>query len=200
MKQEHNIKFITKILSSHGFKTKTLKNCTQVSLDEQGIKDSLIDIFLIDNKLETKEVRDNLNLDDQESKDSFYFGCRGKKNFYFTKIRAPIKQIENLQNNKTIDKTIDSLKCVDSKMFRKSLDDLGLSRSGPARLSLTRIYRAGTDLLELTVTVAEEAERLSKTDEVETINILRNTTHTPFITVMAQLLWEAITLNRLKSQ
>jgi len=85
-------------------------------------------------------------------------------------------------------------------MFRKSLDNLGLSRSGLVRMALTRIYRAGTDPLELTITIAEEAERISNTDEVEAINILRNTSNASFITDMAQLLWETIALYRLKAQ
>ena len=85
-------------------------------------------------------------------------------------------------------------------MFRKSLDNLGLSMSGLVRMALTRIYRAGTDPLELTITIAEEAERISNTDEVEAINILRNTSNASFITDMAQLLWETIALYRLKAQ
>lgn len=59
------------------------------------------------------------------------------------------------------EKALELLEDVDSKMFRKALDDLGLARSSLLRVSLTRIFRAAVDPEELRTAVKEEAERVA---------------------------------------
>lgn len=199
MGKKPNIKAIKKTLNLHGFTTEKIENFLRIKINTQGAEKSL-DFFILDPRMDPQQAHNELKLNGQAPEPSCFFGCRGKKHFYFAKIKAPLKQAETSQNNELIEKTIANLKTVDSKMFRKSLDNLGLSRSGLVRMALTRIYRAGTDPLELTITIAEEAERISNTDEVEAINILRNTSNASFITDMAQLLWETIALYRLKAQ
>jgi len=199
MGKKPNIKALKKSLNSHGFTAERLENFVRIKIDTPGSEKNL-DFFILDPRLDPNQAHNELKIDEKSSDPSCFFGCRGKKHFYFAKIKAPLKQAETPHNNELIEKTILNLKAVDAKMFRKSLDDLGLSRSGLVRMALTRIYRAGTDPLELTITIAEEAERISNTDEVEAINILRNTSSASFITDMAQLLWETIALYRLKAQ
>ena len=60
-----------------------------------------------------------------------------------------------------LQKVVEVFESVDSKMFRKAMDGLGVPRTSILRVSLARIFRAATDLEELKTALKEESMRIS---------------------------------------
>lgn len=68
---------------------------------------------------------------------------------------------------------VDMLETVDSKMFRKAIDELGLARTSILRVVLTRLFRAAADVSELKASIAEEAEKIiDPADRADLENVL----------------------------
>lgn len=81
------------------------------------------------------------------------------------------------------------LESVDPKTFRKSLDDLGLSRSSLLRVVLSRLFRAAVDLDELETAIREEAERITDPQDRMALEQIRAFNTIEFLDPLIRMLY-----------
>ncbi len=82
------------------------------------------------------------------------------------------------------------IRSIDSRSFRKALDDLGLKRSSMLRLALTRIFRDATDEEDLMATVSEEARKIIRPEDREALQRIKEENRASYIGGLINLLWE----------
>ncbi len=122
----------------------------------------------------------------------FYFGYRKGTHYYYAHINMSEKPDDIYLKQKLLEKTLEQLRCVDSKIFRQGLDMSGLARSSIVRLALTRIFRSAGDPEELTTAVSQEAVRIVNAGEWKTVRNLINSNRINFVGHLVYILWEEI--------
>lgn len=122
----------------------------------------------------------------------FYFGYRKGTHCYYAYVNMSEKPEDICFKQKLLEKSLEQLKCVDSKIFRQGLDMSGLARSSIVRLALTRIFRSASDPEELTTAVSEEAVRIVNAGEWKTVRNLINSNRVNFLGHLVFIFWEEI--------
>lgn len=181
-------------LAENGFKCEAVKNGIRVKLDIPGFTNATMDLNIFD-LTESMKDKNETGFDsidkDIELSSGYNFGCKGKKKLYFANIFSI--ELTNVQKNYiNARKTVDFLYGVNLKMFRESLDKIGLSRSGIIRLSLTKIYRAAVDAETLIGALSEEADRIVRADEQKNLKKLIPIVRDPFVKSIIFLLCDTI--------
>ena len=171
-------------LAENGFTCEPVENGIHVKLNIPKMTDAAIDLCILESKQDMKDARASC---------MYHFGCRGKNHLYVAKICAS-KLTDAQQHYLNARKTMELLHGVDLKMFRQGLDQIGLSRSGIIRSSLTRIYRAAEDIDILLNTISDEASRIVKANKIEPVKHLKSNTTDPFVKAVICLLWDAVLL------
>lgn len=183
-------------LAENGFTCEPVENGIHVKLNIPKMTDAAIDLCILGSKQDMKDDCEmNSSCMDKDARAScrYHFGCRGKNHLYVAKIYAS-KLTDAQQHYLNARKTMELLHGVDLKMFRQGLDQMGLSRSGIIRSSLTRIYRATEDIDILIVTISYEASRIVKANKIEPVKHLKSKTTDPFVKTVICLLWDAVLL------
>jgi hypothetical protein len=106
-------------------------------------------------------------------------------------VDSPPRQTSSGSKGMPANAAFSDLEGVDAKMFRKSLDTLGLSRSSLVRLALTRIFREASDTSELITAISREAELIIKEEDKKIVQMLKDQDKIPFLSKLAHLLWLA---------
>ena len=104
---------------------------------------------------------------------------------------SPPSPAQSGANGMPANAVFSDLEGVDAKMFRRSLDTLGLSRSSLVRLALTRIFREASDTHELISAISREAELILNDEDKKVVQMLKDQDKIPFLSKMAHLLWLA---------
>ena len=121
-----------------------------------------------------------------------YYGYKNETHYYYARVKLAEESEEEVLKRTLAEKSIYQLKGVDSKIFRESLDILGLPRSSISRLALTRIFRGSTDSDELLHVLSEEASKIVGSEDWKTIRKLMEESKNPFLSNILLLLWEEI--------
>ncbi len=87
---------------------------------------------------------------------------------------------------------VNHFKGMDTRAFRKGLDDLGLKRSSLLRITLTRIFRDAEDEESLLSAIKDEAGKLSNSTEKGALLDLKEKNQVPFIKDVLDLLCKAV--------
>lgn len=86
----------------------------------------------------------------------------------------------------------EAFQSVDSKMFRKALDDIGIARTSLLRMAMTRIYRAIGDPKELKKTLQEEASRISQSSCKNELKMILKKNNLSFLAPIISLLHRSV--------
>lgn len=120
------------------------------------------------------------------------FGVRGKSQISYAHVvmaAAPEMIIKRL---KAAEQAFEQLQDVDSKQFRKSLDQLSLPRSSSVRVALMRIFRDSIDAQDLLVSADREADNILNADQWRVIKEIRTKNRLPATHRIIDMLWEAV--------
>ena len=90
------------------------------------------------------------------------------------------------------EEAVNQLDTVDAKMLRQALDSLSLPRSSNVRLVLTRLFRSAVDPEELKASIAIEAEKINKSNDLQELKMIREREAAGFLTPLIALLWNEI--------
>jgi len=188
------IEKIYKDLAENGFKCKAIENGIRVESGAPGVTKATFDVYIFDPKQELKDKKEIHPSDMEKDRNmpvGYHFGCRGEKHLYMAKIYS--SELANARKNYLeAGKTVELLYSVDLKMFRQSLDKIGLSRSGIIRLSLTRIYRAAVDSDTLITALSDEADIIVKAGKQQAVKNLKLNVKDPFLKKVVCLLCDTI--------
>lgn len=92
----------------------------------------------------------------------------------------------------TAEKAVVLLETVDGKMLRQSLDMMNLRRSSNIRLALTRIFRCAMDSESLMSAIAEEAGKLTLSEDLQELEMIRIISATGFLQPVVELLCQEV--------
>lgn len=91
-----------------------------------------------------------------------------------------------------LQRVVNMLESVDSSMFRKALDNLGIPRTSMLRVALTRIFRAATDLDEFKHVIMEEASRISDPADRSDLDKMLTSNHEEFLEPLVRMLHQSV--------
>ena len=219
---------IRNALETHGFDVVYNTMGISMKLDWIGIKDSILEFYILKNsanqiRARLKKKSENMcpNFEDfsfhaetyleymrNVLKGSlsglatvgrfFYYGYRKGVHYYYAHIDMSKEPNELFIRQIFLEKTLEQLKGVDSKIFRSVLDMSGLPRSSIVRLALTRIFRSATDPEELMAVVSREAARIVNAEEWKTVRNLLGSNRIDSMSNMIYILWEEISKSYMK--
>jgi hypothetical protein len=92
----------------------------------------------------------------------------------------------------TAEKAVLLLETVDGKMLRQSLDMMNLRRSSNIRLALTRIFRSAMDSEALMSAMQEEAGKLTSSEDLRELEMIRIISATGFLQPVVELLCQEV--------
>lgn len=125
-------------------------------------------------------------------------GRRGEVHYYYAYITMNKKSSADLTLvQKGAQQALAQLKGIDSGIFRKGLDQLGLPRSSKVRLALTRIFRESADIEEMLTVVVQEAGIIAKSNDWRILKDIREKNEIPYLNIVVELLWKAVAKERL---
>ncbi|MBL0700794.1 MAG: hypothetical protein JJV92_07925 [Desulfosarcina sp.] len=203
MKQGNAIKIKTmqQILQKRGIEVEELGDGVRLSLEHANLPNAVADFYIINPETDLRALFKNLSSGNSEHQtaQTAMFGCTSGTHACYARITFKKKTEGYQTHHKGAKAVLEELQGVDSKIFRQAMDQLGLPRSGKVRLALTRIFRDAMDADELMATIADEADRIVKSGEQDTIRDLRKVGQVTFITNILHLLWETIVLKHIKS-
>ena len=90
------------------------------------------------------------------------------------------------------EEAVSRLEAVDAGMLRHAIDDLGLPRSDSIRIVLNRLYRSAVDAGELSAAIAQEAGKINRQSEIDTLESLRQNQSAAFLAPLIELLCHEI--------
>jgi len=90
------------------------------------------------------------------------------------------------------EEAVSRLEAVDAGMLRHAIDDLGLPRSDSIRIVLNRLYRSAVDAGELSAAIAQEAGKINRQSEIDTLESLRQHQSAAFLAPLIELLCHEI--------
>ncbi len=120
------------------------------------------------------------------------FGVRGKSQISYAHVimaATPETIIKRLQ---AAEKAFEEIQNVDSRQFRKGLDQLNLPRSSSVRVALMRIFRDSIDAQDLLVSADREADNILNADQWRVIKEIRAQNKLPATHRIIDMLWEAV--------
>jgi hypothetical protein len=91
-----------------------------------------------------------------------------------------------------LQKVVAIMEKVDAKMFRTSLDELGISRTSILRVCLTRIFRSATGPDELKAVITEEAKRISDEEDRNELDNILTSNYVPFLDPIIRMLHQSV--------
>ena len=212
--KDAKIQWLEGILRSCGLDIENNGNEVQVNLSSTGFADCLVDFYVLKNNPEQMRVRmkrkqrpeagEGIEIEKIQSvlqkalagsatlERFHYYGFRKDLHIYYAHIALAKEPPRVVRRLKVATKALASLEGVDSKTFRKALDDLGLPRSSLIRLALTRIFRDSPDPEELLSAVTREAGILFNSNDWKIVKDLKEETRESFLSPIVLLLWEEI--------
>ncbi len=196
--QAIDIEGIRQILQKRGFRVEKLKDGVRCFPDHQELPNIVLDLYITHPEVDSQELFKTLSVGASEKKTAL-LGCLFDTYACYARITAADKTDETRTYHKGVKTVMEDLKGVDSGMFRQTMDQIGLPRSGNLRLALTRIFRASMDADELMATISEEADRMVSPGDQNIVRDLRKTGQVTFITNILHLLWEKIVLKHIKA-
>ncbi|MFO8111577.1 MAG: hypothetical protein R6T92_03620 [Desulfosalsimonadaceae bacterium] len=101
-------------------------------------------------------------------------------------------EVENTSKKEDLQTVVEAFESVDSKMLRKSLDDLGIPRTSILRVALSRIFRAATDSDELKTAVREEAMRISDPKDRSDLAAIVSVNEVAFLDPIIRMLHQSV--------
>jgi hypothetical protein len=125
-------------------------------------------------------------------------GRRGEVHYYYAHITMNKKSSADLTLvQKGAQQALEQLRGIDSGLFRKGLDQLGLPRSSKVRLALTRIFRESADIEEMLTVVVQEAGIIAKSKDWRVLKDIREENEISYLNIVVELLWKAVAKERL---
>ncbi len=122
----------------------------------------------------------------------YYCGCRNDIQYYYSRVTLAEEPEEEILRTMLAKKALNHLTGVDSKIFRQSIDNIGLPRSSLVRLALNRIFRGSADSEEFLNVLSQEANRIAGSEEWKTIRDLSKENKDPFLSYILLILWDEI--------
>lgn len=108
------------------------------------------------------------------------------------RLRAVAPEKAKAGREEELQKVVEVFESVDSKMFRKAMDGLGVPRTSILRVSLARIFRAATDMEELKTALKEEAMRISDPRDRSDLEKIRESNEVVFLDPAIRMLHRAV--------
>jgi len=121
-----------------------------------------------------------------------FFGPRGSSSIFYARVLMNKEPEVVLKRFQAAERAFAQLQGLDSRKFRKNLDQLGLPRSSTVRLALARIFRESIDAQELLATVDNEAQKIVHSEQWRTIKEIRSKNQLLAANDIIDLLWEEI--------
>lgn len=121
-----------------------------------------------------------------------FFGPRGASAIFYARVRMDRDPQVILNRFEAAERAFTQLQGLDSKKFRKNLDQLGLPRSSTVRVALARIFRESIDAQELLATVDNEAKKIVHSEQWRRIKEIRSKNQLSAANYIIDLLWEEI--------
>lgn len=91
-----------------------------------------------------------------------------------------------------VEEVIEQLETIDAKMLRQSLDMVNLKRSSNVRMALTRIFRSAGDAEELTLSIQNEAGKLTSHNDLGDLRMIKAIHTDGFLEPVIGLLCEEV--------
>jgi hypothetical protein len=121
-----------------------------------------------------------------------FFGPRGSASIFYARVLMDRDPQVILSRFEAAERAFTQLQGLDSKRFRKNLDQLGLPRSSTVRVALARIFRESIDAQELLATVDSEARKIVHSEQWRAIKEIRSKNQLSAANYIIDLLWEEI--------
>ncbi len=121
-----------------------------------------------------------------------FFGPRGATFIFYARVDMEKDPEVILSRFEAAERAFTQLRGLDSREFRKNLDQLGLPRSSTVRVALARIFRESIDAQELLATVDSEARKIVHSDQWRTIREIRSKNQLSAANYIIDLLWDEI--------
>ncbi|PIE71827.1 MAG: hypothetical protein CSA22_00765 [Deltaproteobacteria bacterium] len=213
MKQtlDPKIQLIADVIEFRGYEISPANNGIQAKLGESDFSDDSVSFYVLKNNpdhvraklqinspLPNQMERDLTNiqkqlqdsLDGVADIDTFHaFGSRRGMDIYYATVTMRDTPSPVIKFQKTAGTAFQQFKGIDSKMFRQSLDNLGLPRSSNLRLALTRIFRESLSAADLYAAIQAEAGCLISDEDVAALeSILQLEKVPPFISGLITLM------------
>jgi hypothetical protein len=88
---------------------------------------------------------------------------------------------------------VNQIQGIDAGQFRWALDSLGLKRSSPLRVALTRIFREAVNENQIRAAAEKEAGKINQSEaEKIALTKIREENQVPYIKDIIELLWQAV--------
>ncbi len=212
--KDPKIELIQRALESHTFQVEDLDNGIRVYFTPQGYETCSVDIYVLRNNprfIRAKFCSNNILADREEScleaihstlqdamteiasLEKFHLlGNRGNIQVYY----APLSIIKDSEKNKADLRVTPTRQepsqflDIDSKLLRKTMDQIKLPRSSIVRLVITRIFRESVDSSEMKELVIREAQKIVKPSEKALLKQLQEQKLPPSISAIVHLISE----------
>ena len=163
--------------------------------DQIRVKVTIDGIQHVENSSRVRAVQDLLEetlRGAAEVEELSFFGPRGSSSIFYARVHMDRDPQVILSRFEAAERAFTQLQGLDSREFRKNLDQLGLPRSSTVRVALARIFRESIDAQELLATVDSEARKIVHSKQWRTIREIRAKEQLSAANYIIDLLWDEI--------